>query len=93
MKGHICYVLTETLILVKKYRLPMIYPTNFTKLKMEEGQSEDASIPLTRGNKIIMRSRRREGLAEEARRGGGGKIIKIMYVKRQVRSPELQENK
>jgi hypothetical protein len=32
----------------------MIYPTEYKKLNSKEGPSEDDSIPLTKGNKIIM---------------------------------------
>ena len=40
----------------------MIQPTNSKKYKKKKGPSEDVSIPLKRGNKIIMGGRRREGL-------------------------------
>ena len=43
------------------------------KLNKKEGQIVDASIPLRRGNKIIMGGRGREGPGWE-RRGGGKKL-------------------
>jgi hypothetical protein len=41
-------------LLVKKVRIPMIKLTDHIMLNMKESSSEDASIPLRRGNKIIM---------------------------------------
>jgi hypothetical protein len=45
--------------------------TDHLKLKKKKDQSEDASIILRRGNKIITRSRKRKRHGRE--RGGGGK--------------------
>ena len=41
-KGHTWYVLTDKWILVKKFTIPMIYPTDPKKLNKKEGPSEDA---------------------------------------------------
>ena len=51
------------------------------------GPSVDASIPLRRGNKIIMGGRGREGPGWQ-REGG----VWTRYLKRQESSPEGQEN-
>ena len=51
----------------------MIQLTDHVKLNKKEGQNVDASIPLRRGNKIIMRDREKEGLGWE--RGGKGKKV------------------
>ena len=55
-------VLTDKWIVGKKYRIPMIQHTDPKKLK-KGGRSEDASIPLRRGNKTIFGVRKREGPA------------------------------
>jgi hypothetical protein len=39
----------------------MIHPTDSKKLNKMGGPSEDSSIPLRRGNKIVMGDRGREG--------------------------------
>ena len=49
----------------------MIQFTDNMKLNKKEGPSVDASIPLRRGNKIIMGVRRKEGPRWERRRGKG----------------------
>jgi hypothetical protein len=46
---------------LRKYRTPMIYPTDHKKLHKKEGSSEDTSIPLRMENKIIMGVRGRGG--------------------------------
>jgi hypothetical protein len=50
--------------------MPMIQGTDGKKFNEKEGQSEDASIPFRRRNKIMMRGRRREGPKWES--GGKG---------------------
>jgi hypothetical protein len=65
-KGQAWYVLTDQWILAKKYRTPMIQLTDCIKFYKKEGPSEDATIPLRRGKKIIMVGRWREG-------SGGGR--------------------
>jgi hypothetical protein len=53
---------------------PKVQHTHYTthkKLNKNEGQSVDASIPLRRGNKIIMGGRGREGPGD--RKEGKGK--------------------
>jgi hypothetical protein len=61
------------------------------KLNKKEGQRVDTSIPLKRGNRIIMGDRQSEGSGWEKRWGGkiGGRT---RYKKRQERSPKDQEN-
>ena len=49
------------MILAPKFRTPMIQLSDHMKLNRKEGPSVDASIPLRRGNKIIMGGRGREG--------------------------------
>jgi hypothetical protein len=51
----------------------MIKPTGHKKFNKKEGSSEDASIPLKRGNKIITGSKGR-GVwgGQESGRGKGG---------------------
>jgi hypothetical protein len=41
-------------MLVKKSRIPVIQLIDHMKLNKKEGPSVDASIPIRRGNKIIM---------------------------------------
>jgi hypothetical protein len=41
-KDNAWYVLTDKWILAKKYRIPMIHPTDHKKLNKKEGPSEDA---------------------------------------------------
>jgi hypothetical protein len=48
----------------------MIHLTKCVKFNKKEDPSEDASIPLRRGNKIIMGFRGREGPLYK--KGGGG---------------------
>ena len=43
------------------FRIPMVQLTEFMKLNKEEGPRVDSSIPLRRGNKIIIGGRGREG--------------------------------
>ena len=47
-----------------------MYPTEPEKLNKKEGPSEDASIPLRRGNKIIMRGMREGPKWESGKRAG-----------------------
>ena len=61
------------------------------KFNEKEGPSEDASIPLRRRNKIIIVGRGKEGTRWE-RAGGGEKVSRIRYWRRQKRSPEGLEN-
>jgi hypothetical protein len=49
----------------------MIEPIEFKKINKKEGPSENASIPLGRRNKIIMKGRGKKEPGWE--RGGGGK--------------------
>jgi hypothetical protein len=71
----------------------MMHPTDHKKLNKEEGPSEDVLVPLRRGKKIIMGSRRREGLEWENRGVVIGRIGEDSYMwGRQERSPEGQEN-
>jgi hypothetical protein len=56
----------------------MIHPTDPKKLNNKEGPSEDASIPLRRGNKIIIGGREKEELWWE-KGGEGGNGDKIRY--------------
>jgi hypothetical protein len=55
-------------ILAKNYRLSMIQPTDHKKFNKKKDPSEDASIPLRRGNKITGGTRRE---APGWERGGG----------------------
>jgi hypothetical protein len=50
----------------------MIQPTDHKKFNKKEGPSEAASIPLKRGNKIIMGRRNLIGRGEEIREAGSG---------------------
>jgi hypothetical protein len=54
----------------QKYRIPRIQPRDLRKFNKQKGPSEDASIPLRRGNKIIMGGSKREGPGRE--KGGSG---------------------
>jgi hypothetical protein len=63
-------------ILFKEYRIPMIHPTDPKKPNKKEDPSEDASILLRRGNKIIMGARGREGPGWER---GEGRRERIRY--------------
>ena len=56
------YVLTDKWLLAKKYRIPMIQPIDHKQYNKMEGPSEDASIPLRRGNKIIVAGRGKRNL-------------------------------
>ena len=64
-----------------------MYPTEPEKLNKKEGPSEDASIPLRRGNKIIMGGRRRENWVGEQRRKKGGKDQEWERQERDPRGP------
>ena len=75
------------MILAKKYRIPMIHPTDHKKFNKKEGPNEDTSVPLRRGNKIIIRGRGREGPGWKRGRGRE-KLGRIRYVGKQVGSPE-----
>ena len=55
------------------------------KLNNREGQRVDASNPFRRGGKIIPGNIRREGSGWE-RRGGGKKVDRTRYGKREERS-------
>jgi hypothetical protein len=61
-------------MLAQKLRNPMIQVTDHMKLNKKEGPSVDASIPVRKGNKIIMGEQRREGpgceRGEKERKGG-----------------------
>ena len=59
------YALTDKCILDQNLRIPTIQLTDHMKLNKKEGQSVDASIPLRRRNRIIMRGRGREGPGRE----------------------------
>jgi len=62
----------------------MIKLTDHMMLNMKKGPSEDASVPLSRRNKIIMGDRGRERPGWEM--GGGGKRCgRITYVGRRER--------
>jgi hypothetical protein len=63
------YVLTDKWLLAQKIRIPMMYPTEPKKLNKKQGPSEDVSIPLRRGNKIIMGGRGRRDLGGSGERG------------------------
>jgi hypothetical protein len=52
-------VLTNTWILAKMYRTPRIQPTDYRKCNKQKSPSEDASIPVKSGKKIIMRPSRK----------------------------------
>jgi hypothetical protein len=41
-KGHVRYVLTDKWILAKKYRMPMMHPTDPKNLNKKGGPIEDA---------------------------------------------------
>jgi hypothetical protein len=62
-----------------KNRIPRIQPTDRKKFNKKEGPSEDASIPLTRGNKIITQGTKGEGhlgrrWVGEGKRGTGSGV-------------------
>jgi hypothetical protein len=61
-KGHAWYILTDKWILAKKNIIPMIHLTEHMKFNKKKGPSEDASIWLRMGKKIVMEGRGREGL-------------------------------
>jgi hypothetical protein len=48
-------------MLDKKYRIPMIHPTDLKKFNKKEGPSKHASVPFRRADKIIMGGRGTEG--------------------------------
>jgi hypothetical protein len=56
----------------KKHRMHRIQPIDPKTFNKKEGPSEDVSIPLRRGNKIIMGSRERE--EPGWKRGAEGKM-------------------
>ena len=91
-KGHAWHALADKWILPKKCKIPRIQPTYCKKFNNKEGPSEDASIPLRRGNKIITGGRGRVGPGSEM----GVEEEKGMVVRnggqQQERSPEGQEN-
>ena len=70
----------------------MIHPTDSKKLNKMGGPSEDSSIPLRRGNKIVMGDRGREGSQWEMRGEEKNQGNRVRYGTRQKRSPECQEN-
>ena len=59
--GHVWHVLNDKWILAKRYRISMVEPKDRMKFNKKEGSSQDASISLRRGNKLMMGGRRREG--------------------------------
>jgi hypothetical protein len=59
-KENALYVLTVKWILAKRYRMPKIHPIDPKKLNKREDTTKHASIPLRRGNKIIMGGRGKE---------------------------------
>jgi hypothetical protein len=71
----------------------MIQLIDHMKLTKKEGQMVDVSIPIRRGNKIIMGGRVREGFGWEKGRGRKKSCLRPRYWKRQERSLEGQENK
>ena len=73
-------------------RIPIGQLTNHMKLNKKEGPSVYTSIPLRKGNKIVIGGRGREGPGweRERRRKRGGSRIK--YGGRQERSPDGQVN-
>jgi hypothetical protein len=68
-KEHTWYALTDKWILGKEHGIPT---KQLMKLKRKKDQRVDASVLLTRGNKIIKGSRGWEGLGRK-REGGGEK--------------------
>jgi hypothetical protein len=56
-QSHTWYTLTDKWILVQKLGIPKIQFTDYMKLQKKEDQSVGASVPLRRGNKIIMGDR------------------------------------
>jgi len=55
----------------------VVHPHRTKKLNKMEGQSEDVSIPLRKGNKIIMGGRERDGPGWEGRREGKGSGLDV----------------
>ena len=86
--GHACYVITDKWILVIKYRIPRRQPTERKKFNKQEGPTEDASIPLRRGNKIVTGGRGKEGPEWERDREGKRRTGPGMGGGGQKRSPE-----
>ena len=75
-------MLTDKWILVKKYKIPMIQPTDPKKFNKKEGPSENASIPLRRRNAIIRKADRRRdlgGRVEGERKRGTGSGRQNLY--------------
>jgi hypothetical protein len=62
-------VYTNKWILAKKVQIPRVQFTELKKVNKPKGPSEDASIPLGRVNKVIMRGG--GGCAEGGRKLGG----------------------
>lgn len=54
-----------------KHRIPMIQLKDSMKFNKKEDPSENASIPLRKGNKIITGSIKREGLGYQRGEEGG----------------------
>ena len=69
----------------------MIQLTDHMKFNKQKGLSEDASIPLRRGNKIIRGGRRREGSGWR-KQDEGQSSGRMKYGRRQERSPDNHEN-
>ena len=84
LKRHAQYVFTDKQILAKNYRIPMIQPKTI-EVKQEGSTSEDASIPLRLGNKIVMGGRGKEGPGWERRgRGEQGDRIRYWEIRREA---------
>jgi hypothetical protein len=72
---HSMYSLMSDII--KTYRMPMIQLTDPNKFIRKEGTSEDPSVSLRKGNKIIMGDRvRMEHLWKSGKEGGNGGRIR-----------------
>jgi len=69
-KEHTWYALTDKWMLAQKLWLPKIQFTDYMKLKKKEDQNVDASVFLSRRNKILMGHRGWEGLGRKE--GGEG---------------------
>jgi hypothetical protein len=76
--------------------MPMIQPTDHKNFNKKEGSREDVLIPLRRGNKIIIGGKRREEPGRkrdrEGKRGTGKEEQNLVWLGRQERSSEGQEN-
>jgi hypothetical protein len=70
-KGHVWWVLPDTWILSKKYRVLRTQPTDPKKCNKQKGLSKDSVIPFRRGKEIIMGGRGKERPGWEMERGKG----------------------